>query len=252
MCAMMTNPDRRVLLFLMALFFLAACAPSVVVTPTAPVSAVTPAPSSVVNFSYPPEGTIVYADKVYLSGTAQNITTFHLQLIGTDKNVLARATVQVKDGQWQVEVPHTYMGEPTEVTIFALPADDAAEGSEYGVTTIALAGKTYRPEGTFGQITDPAAGSAVGGDSIQVSGSASGVFENTFTLALMNGDRVIDQQTVTMINPYFVDDVPWSAELKTNGYTGPVQLVAYAISPKDGSKIRLGEVKNLTVTADAG
>jgi hypothetical protein len=241
----------RPLALLILLIALGACGPAVMPTPMQTVAPATPAPFRRVNITYPQDGTVVYADKVYLSGASQDIRTFRVQLVNPDGQTIAEATVKAEDqGTWKVELAHGYTGEPMEVTVTTLPIEGQAEDTDYAIATIVIAGAKYRPEGIFGRITDPTEDSTVGGDTIQLSGAVSGIPQGSFTLALMNGANIIDQQTVMVFNPYTVDEAPWTAELRTKGYTGPASIRAYVL--KDGSQIEIGAIKRITVTTDAG
>jgi hypothetical protein len=203
-----------------------------------------------VSIDYPQDGTVIYAEEVSLSGKSTGVGQFRIELVNPDNKVIAGETVTPgADGKWSLQLKHGYTGEPTEITLAARPVSG---GDDYDERTIALAGAQYRPQGTFGTILEPGEGGTAGGDEISVSGSASGVFENTLTVELSGGGKVISQQNVTLVNPGVVDEVPWIVSLPTNGYTGPAQLIAYTTSAKDGSRVVLGEVKNFTITTDAG
>jgi hypothetical protein len=203
-----------------------------------------------VSIDYPQDGTVIYSEQVSLSGTSAGVGQFRIELVNPDNKVIAGETVTPgADGKWSLQLKHGYTGEPTEITVAARPANG---GDDYDERTIALAGAQYRPQGTFGTILEPGEGGSAGGDQIPVSGTASGVFENTLTVELSGGGKVISQQNVTLVNPGMVDEVPWTVSLSTSGYTGPAQLLAYTTSAKDGSRVVLGEVKNFTITTDAG
>ncbi len=207
----------------------------------------TPLITGSVDIVYPQDGSVIYAEQLFLSGTASDIgeDTFSLELIGPDGSIVGRYPVQTSAGEWQIEIPHGYRGEPIEVNIFAVPeAGNIPSEMEYDVVTIVLAGQTYRPEGVFGSIMSPRDGDTVGGDTFEVSGTVSGVFENTFTLALYDAEgNVIDRKAVTVVNPYFTDEVPWSDALATNGYTGSAKIRALYNSPADGSETVLADAQ---------
>jgi hypothetical protein len=209
-----------------------------------------------VEITYPLDGTIVYSELLYVSGTATDIPnkTFLIRLVGADDQKIVEAAVQPgEDGSWTVELAHGYNGEPMEMALLALPAvEDVSNESDYAIHQIVVAAQSYRPQGSFGSITSPSEGGTVGGESFEVTGTVSGVFENTFILALMGEDGTeIDMKPVTMLNPYFLDEVPWVAELETNGYTGSAVIEVYEISARDGSKIPFGSVR-VTVVQEAG
>jgi hypothetical protein len=208
-----------------------------------------------VDIVYPQDGSIIYAEQLFVSGTASDIPgdSFALQLIGPDGSIIGRYPVAMSAGEWQVELPHGYIGEPIEVNIFAVPQNgNLPSDVDYDVATIVLAGQTYRPDGAFGSIVSPTEDSTMGGDTFEVRGTVSGVFENTFTLSLISADNsTIDSKPVTVFNPYFTDEVPWTAELMTNGYTGAAEIRALYFSPADGSEIVLAVVQ-VTIQEAAG
>lgn len=235
----------RLPLILLILFSGAACSPNppaATATPLLP-----PTLSGTVEISIPQAASVIYAEALYLAGTAENIPNqqFKIKLLDPEGLALTQVDVAVQeDGKWQVELVHGYTGDPTEITIAALPSyTDAPADTLYAERSVLLAGHSARPEGTFGSITAPLANDTIGGDFIQVSGTVSGVFENTFTVELRAEDgAVIDQKLVTATNPYFIDEVPWTAELLTSAYTGPATIRAYALSARDGSEIPLADV----------
>jgi len=239
-------PARTLVMTMLLIFCGCTVAPQV--TPT-------PEITGSVDIVYPQDGSIIYAEQLFLSGTASDIPgdTFALQLIGPDGSVVGRYPVQTSAREWQVEIPHGYSDEPIEVNIFAVPeAGNIPSDVDYDVATIVLAGQTYRPEGVFGSIVSPSEGSAVGGDTFEVNGTVSGVFENTFTLALFDAEgNVIDSKSVTVFNPYFTDEVPWTDELATNSYVGAAAIRVLYVSPADGSEIALDEVQ-VTLEEQAG
>ncbi len=232
---------------LIPVFLLAACnVGAAIVTPT-------PTPSSGVDIISPQDGSVIYAEQMYLSGTASGVDSFTLQLLGPDGTILARDTIRVSGGEWQKELAHGYTGEPIEVTIVAAPEHAPLPlETAYDIAIVALAGLSYRPDGAFGSITSPTPNSNVGGDSFEATGMVSGVFENTFTLSLIGADgSVIDSEPITVFDPYFVDEVPWTAELATNGYSGAGEIRAFYNAPSDGSEVVLASIP-VTVIQEAG
>jgi hypothetical protein len=63
--------------------------------------------------------------------------------------------------------------------------------------------------------------------------------------------NVIDTRPITVFNPYFMDEVPWTAELATNGFTGQAEIRASYLAPADGSEQILASIV-VTVSQDAG
>jgi hypothetical protein len=132
-----------------------------------------------------------------------------------------------------------------EVSIIAVPAGaNFPATSTYDTALVTLAHQSYRPADLRGSITTPADDESISGSAILVSGTASGIFENTFTVNLIDADgNIINSEIVTVMNPYFIDEVPFSLELATNGYTGPAEIRAFTESAADGSEILIGSVE---------
>lgn len=226
---------RRIILAI--LFFTAACSPTTIsstLTPTIP------ALEGNVDILYPEDGAVIYSEVMTISGTATT-SDFTLKLIGPDEQVIAQAAGQA--GDWKIELVHGYSGEPIEVNILAVPID-AKTGIDYDIATILLANIDSRPEGIFASITSPAEGDTVGGEMIQVGGMASGL--QTLSIALIGADgATIDSGNITLYNPYVIDNMPWTAEIATNGHTGGMEI---RISSGDNI---LNSV-NVNVTTEAG
>jgi len=105
-------------------------------------------------------------------------------------------------------------------------------------------GTSGTTNGPAASITAPGNGATVASGIIQITGTAGGIFENQFTLALILPDgSVINSQTITLTtsDPSFI--VPWAAALGTNGFTGAIEIRAYTASPRDGSIIILASVQ---------
>lgn len=237
------------LLPLILLLIAASCTPGA----SGPTPTPTPPPlTGEVNVETPQDGSIIYAELLYVSGTARDLPPegFRLQLVGSDEELLFEQSVRVEGERWQVEIPHGFSGVPSEAALYILPADPVVEG-DYGVISLALASLDQRPEGSFATIRAPGAGAVVGGDEILTYGTASGLFENTFILRLEQDGAVIDEQIITINNPYFVDDVSWTASLRTQGRSGNATIRAVYISAMDGSENILAEVAVL-LTTEAG
>lgn len=231
---------RSFTLIVLLILTLAAC--QSVAQPTATTE---PTLQGTVNITTPVSGSIIYSESLWLEGNAENVPQegFKMRVVTAEDTVLAETIIQPQDGRWQIELVHGYTGDPTEVSVYALPVDESVT-QDYDIETIMIAPLETRPEGVFGTILSPQNGDTPGGDEIPVIGSASGVFENQFTLALEQPDGTeISNVHVTMTNPYFVDEMIWEASLPTNGYTGPAVIRAYTLSAADGSEIPLGEVE---------
>jgi hypothetical protein len=204
-----------------------------------------------VTITFPASGTVIYAESLYLAGQASGDApqSFRLEVVGTDDSVIASTQVDNASGDWQVELIHGYTGEPTEVTIQAVPLE--GEGL-LASSSVLLSSIAYRPEGAYGFILLPGDGDTVGGDSIPVEGSVSGVFENTFTLVLLDSaENILDEQIITVFNPYFIDEVPYQADLAPGSYTGPAVIRAQITNAEGGDLIELGSV-SITIDSSAG
>lgn len=238
----------RVIMILILLTLFTACATIPSATDTPP----TPTLSGSVDILFPQDGTIIYSELIYLAGTAQQTPTegFRLRLLDAEENIIAETTVQPQDGEWSVELAHNYTGDPTEVIISASPLDTAL-ASDYDVASVVLSTLENRPEGVYASILAPLEGESVGGDFIEISGTASGVFENTIVVRLENASDTISQQIVTLTNPYFIDEVPWTASLPTQGASGPVTVRVLAQDANSGQDITLSEV-NISIGGAAG
>lgn len=202
-----------------------------------------PAPRGQVEIQSPAEGTVIYAESMVVSGTAADLPPdgFHLRVVTAAEETLAETTIVPVDGRWQVEFPHGYSGDPTEVIIYALPVDSTAAG-DYEAISVMISSAEFRPEGTFGTLLLPADGSTIGGDTIEIIGTASGVFEGTVQLVLETDEAIISEITLTLNNPSIIDEVPFTAELSIGAYDGPARIRLYVISAQDGSEITLDSV----------
>jgi hypothetical protein len=231
------------------LLLLAACTSADSNAPTS-----VPGLTGSVDLVYPLDGTTVYAEALSLRGTAQGLpnNTFTLEIVGVDDEIIARSSVVVTDGQWSVELPHSYTGEPIEVSIYAIPSDvDLTSELRYDTGTIILAGLSYRPEGIFGSITTPTVGNTVSGETISVSGTASGLFEGNMLLGMYSADGTEISRIVMTLEGQPYDVVPWTADLSTNGYVGLAEIRAFYQQASDGKPVILSSVQ-VTVSATAG
>lgn len=198
-----------------------------------------------VSIEAPLTGSVIYAETIFIRGTADNLPdyTFWLEVNTATDESLFNAPITVVDGQWSVEIVPEYAGDPVEVTIFALPANREIT-QEYDVESVVLSRPDLRPDGQFGSIRAPQPGSNPGGDRIEVSGTASGLFENNLIVSLERADgTVIDEQVVTLANPYFVDEVVWFTSVATNDAVGPAIIRAYGLDARDGSEIVLDRLE---------
>jgi hypothetical protein len=237
----------RISLIVVLTLMLAACKPAAPPTPTVP-----PIVGDV-QITTPVTGSIIYAPTIYLSGTASGIPAggFRLLITSAEDETIADTTVTTSGDTWAVEFPNPVTDTPVEITILALPTDATVPG-DYDVVSVMLAAESLRPEGVFGTINAPFDGDSPGGDIIPVFGTASGLFEGTMNLALEQPDgTVISELVLTVPNPGMMDEVPWAAEVTTNGYRGEAVIRAYYHSARDGEKITLDTV-TVTVQDAAG
>ena len=211
------------ILFVIVGLIATACQPTV---PLATITPTLPALTGEVVIRTPPEGALLYAEVIHISGSAAGVPNnqFELTLTGPDTQSIASSTIRLAGDSWRIEMPHRYMGEPIEVTIAARPVD-ASISSAYDLVTIAIAGLEYRPAGAFGAITFPEDGMSTGGDQIPVAGTASGIINNQLTLTLLSaGGTTVDSQAISLDNAFLIDEMPWSAAVSTNSYTGEAML----------------------------
>lgn len=239
------------LLLVFMLLFIAACTPT-------PENNVTVTPSSEpligsVDITFPMSGAIIYSEVLYISGTASNVPSegFQIELIAPDDSVIVETTIQPTDNAWVTEIVHEYTGDPTEMTVVAKSLNDN-NPLDYDIESIVLSTLEQRPDGQFGSILSPTEGTTVGGDSILISGRGSGLFENTFVLAIesADGERVVEMP-FTLENPYFIDDVLWEAELPRNDYIGNASLIMFYQDAQDGNEVILDSI-DIVISSVAG
>lgn len=220
---------------------LTACA---IVGETSPTQVAQVPPEAVVTFDFPPSGSIIYASQIAFRGTAQNLPAegFRLSILDTDDELVAEANI-IPDatGNWALELAHGHEGEPSEYAAIALPANPETFG-DYAMTSFIIAEESYRPDGTYGILLQPSPEEVVGGDVIPVTGTASGLFENTLVLTLAHNERVIAQEILTLNNPYFIDEIIWTVDMPTNNYAGPATLTISYTNAESGAEIILDSV----------
>ena len=107
----------RSFIILTLLIICAACAPAaapsnVTVFPTQP-----PLPGSV-TINHPPDGSIIYAEALYLEGSASDLPAagFRLEVTSALDELLADVMIQPEANDWSIELVHEYAGDPIEVT----------------------------------------------------------------------------------------------------------------------------------------
>lgn len=187
------------------------------------VSTATPEPfSAEVDLQYPPDGAVIYAETVTVSGTIEDETryAFDVEIVDAEGNILAESSLDTS-GDWSVEIVHGYTGEPAEFSVRVVPP--TANTGTYDRISILMASNSFRPEGTFGNITAPGEDAPIGGESILVEGTISGV--ESFTVALVDpAGFKLAEQTADVINPQRINEIPWQVELSLGTYTGTAEI----------------------------
>jgi hypothetical protein len=210
----------RVLL-LFVVFILCGCG-SIIGGPTP-----TPDPmAGEVTLLSPSQGSVIYASTVYVSGTLAAVEQKSLlvRLIKPDGGVIAQARVEANAGEWRTEIIHGYTGEPTLVTVEVVPAI-AAEAGVLAQSDILFGVLSERPEGAFINILTPQDGLEVGGDTVQIMGTASGIEGNTLLVELIgDSGEVIGSETISLTGRYPIDETPWTAALTLGEYRGNAVL----------------------------
>ena len=97
--------------------------------------------------------------------------------------------------------------------------------------------------GESATISSPANGATVSGSPLYVSGIVSSLSNDQFALQVFdaNDQPITPEQTITLSNPNHVADVPWSASVLVNGYTGAAQ-VRVSAQTADGTTAVIGAV----------
>ena len=178
--------------------------------------------AATVNITAPPNGSIIYAEAIRISGDLLGSPqVFSIHLFTPDEQVIAETSVDAQPGEWQVELVHGYAGTPTEVEVVAASAD----GTVFDTSTVLLSDVSNRPDGSFATIDLPLDGDTVGGDTIPIQGRASGIEGGQLTLQLVDSaNSVIDSETINLLNAFVIDDVPWQADLERGDATGSATI----------------------------
>ena len=210
------------------MLLLSACAGAANTTNNTPVPTI-PVLVGQADILTPATGSIIYSETLTISGTANDLPPegFTVRVITAQDDLLAETTLRTADldaGRWSLQIAHGYVGQPTEISVLAAAANPVIPG-RYDVSSVLLLPLSERPEGVFGSIRFPASDAVVGGDSIQVEGTLSGVADGRFTLALYEraGD-LISEQPVVLDGYTALDEGVWTATVQTNSYVGPAVL----------------------------
>lgn len=189
-------------------------------------------------------GAVVYSPALYVAGNAQGVDGLRLQLTGAD-GLLTETTLQPVAESWSVELVHGYSGDPLPVTLSVFPLVDDGQGA-YAVISLTLAAFEHRAEGAFAYVVTPQEGDSMGGDSIVVSGRASGQTTYAITVTLADsGGAVLDTQTESFETPYPHDEFGWQVTLNPREYVGDAVLT---VDYGGGQS----ESINITLSAAAG
>ncbi|HEX2622065.1 MAG TPA: hypothetical protein VHL11_18035 [Phototrophicaceae bacterium] len=170
----------------------------------------------------PPAGSVIYASALYIAGTLADVPTKALlvRVVDDNQTVIAQARVDAISGDWSTELIHGYSGDPNPVTVQIVPAI-APDAGVLASSQIVFAPLADRPEGTFVTIATPTDGTELGGDSIPVTGTASGIPENAFMVDLLDSSQqILAHQQITLAGRYPVDEIPWSTTLVPGDYIG--------------------------------
>jgi hypothetical protein len=191
--------------------------------------------------SSPAEGTVVTNGTLQISGVITNLTRsdFTLALlapngasINTQTITLQSAPVGVRDVPWSAAMMVSRYTGPVEVQVRAQTA--AGQEILLARTNIVIqagaAANVSAPSSSttpLVSIDSPVENSTASGSVIQITGSAGGIAENQFTLALVSPDGgVINSQLIMLTNPNITTVVPWAAALGSNGYRGAAEIRA--------------------------
>jgi len=212
----------------------------------------TPANSSAV-IAVPADGSVVSGTPLEINGSVSGLPEdrFWLELLDDQSNVINRQEITLRNpnGALRVSWSASLFTRYTGAADLRLIARDRNGRDYVGATvhlTISSGGGSSSLQTTdapVATITNPAAGSTVQGDSIQISGTAGGLLEATFTLELRASDGTpLTSQVITLTSsdPSFV--VPWSAVIDAGGYRGSAEIHAYYQRASDGQPVTLDTI----------
>lgn len=233
------------LTLLSILLFLSACGANEPATTPVPTQ---PALEGSVQITSPQLGSIIYAETLAITGIIEDVDTFQLQIETLDGETLFDGEIATTGGTWSREIIHGYAGEPIEAIMRAKSTHNSIS-NPYVEIPILLSSLTYREEGILGQILSPTESQSVGGDSIEIMGTSSGILDNRLTIMLRHDEGLLDKQIIVLDNPYLIDERVWTVSLLTNGYVGNATVeIAYTDSeteseqPLDTISIIIGSV----------
>jgi len=204
-------------------------------TPTEPPAPTQPPLIGAVDITSPKLGSVIYAETLYVSGTIQGVDVFKLHIETLTGEILFDGEITGIDGHWNKEIVHDYTGEPIEAIIQA-KSTDSRVSLQYDELPILIASVVYREEGIFGLVLSPTEQQSVGGDSLQIEGTASGIPDNRLAIMLRHDEGLVDKQVIILDNPYRIDARTWSADLLTNGYLGTAFIDIAYTDPETNSE----------------
>ncbi|MCC6612206.1 MAG: hypothetical protein IT320_01950 [Anaerolineae bacterium] len=216
----------------------------------------TPANSNAV-IDVPADGSVVSGTPLAISGSVRGLSEdrFWLELLDDQGNTINRQEITLRNpnGALRVNWSASLFTRYTGAAELRLIARDRNGRDYVGATvhiTIGEGGDSASLQTTsapVATIASPAAGSTVSGESIQIGGTAGGLFEATFSLELLASDGTpLTTQVITLTSsdPSFV--VPWSAVIDAGGYRGSAEIRATYQRASDGQTVTLDSV-NITL-----
>jgi len=219
-------------------------------TPTEPLAPTEPPLIGAVEITSPKLGSVIYAETLFVSGTIQGVDAFRLRIETMSGETLFNGDISGIDGHWNREIVHGYAGEPIEAVIHA-KSTDSRVSLQYDERPMLISSVAYREDGILGLILYPTEQQSVGGDSIQIEGTASGIPDSRLSISLRHDEGLIDKQIIFLDNPYRIDARTWSADLLTNNYQGAAFIDIAYTDPQTNSEQVLDTI-SIVVGSAAG
>lgn len=203
-----------------------------------------------VTLMFPKSGSVIYAEALVIQGTLEDKAELPVKilLVNLETEEIIVQTTATLETVWTLEVPLNYTGEPLQTELRILSEDEA---TNFGSSQIIIADQSFRPEGTFATIAYPQNDSTIGGDSVQIDGTASGIVDNMLTVRLFDSaDNALSSQTFEISNPHFIDEVPWhlTVQLADLLDLARIQIIS---TDESGNEVTLDEVA-VSVESAAG
>ncbi len=196
----------------------------------------------------PAAGGTVYTGTVRISGGVENLSqdAFTLSILTPTGDVVNTQPINLMNPNHVAKVPWSaamtitsYTGNAIievrarsatdeDIVLARTPITIQRAGSGSTGGNVVATGLPSNASGPVGSIDTPTANEGIGGDPIQVTGTAGGILTNSFTLALIAPDgNVLNSQTISLTSAE-TNVVPWAAALGTSGYKGIAELRATA------------------------